>query len=138
MGFLFFNNMLLYRSQVLFMKNKKVLEAMIAIFESKKIDWMGFKITKSNYRSYHHIDEKRNGGQESIDNGAILSRDSHKLLHLIEEKYYDLYLQWQLLFIDINNLRKPIDDTTLKRILQLQKETLLFVKSQNIELPFIL
>lgn len=108
------------------MKNKKVLDEMLKIFNYPKKDWMGFTITKKNYISYHHILEKRNGGIESVDNGAILSRTSHLLLHKLEDINYDLYLNWQVLFLDINASKKPIDEYYYNEIEALKKETKIF------------
>ena len=105
------------------MKNKHILEEMIQIFGKQKFDWMGYKITPQNYISYHHILEKRNGGKETVDNGAILSKDSHILLHKLEQINYDLYLHWQLLFININEKKAPLDDDSLWEIEVLLKET---------------
>ncbi len=112
------------------MKDKKVMQELIRLF-NPKIDWMGFIITPKNYISYHHIDEKRNGGKETVDNGAILSRTSHMLLHKIEHFNKDLYLKWQLLFIDINLTRKPLTEDTLQRICELTLETKDFFISIN-------
>lgn len=112
------------------MKDKKVMQELIRLF-NPKIDWMGFIITPKNYISYHHIDEKRNGGKETVDNGAILSRTSYMLLHKIEHFNKDLYLKWQLLFIDINLTRKPLTEDTLQKICELTLETKEFFISIN-------
>ena len=113
------------------MKNKKVIEEMLIIWGNPKKDWMGYNISKKNYVSYHHINEKRNGGLETIENGAILTRTSHLLLHRIELLNYDLYLEWQLLFLDINKSRKPLDDYFIGRIGHLKRETKEFYASLN-------
>lgn len=113
------------------MKNKHVLEEMLIIFGYPKKDWMGYKFSKKNYISYHHILEKRNNGIESIDNGALLSRTSHLLLHKIELINYDLYLKWQILFMEINASRKPLDDYFYVKIAELKKETKEFFVSFN-------
>lgn len=113
------------------MKNKKVMLEMMLIFGNPKTDWMGYKITKRNYLSYHHINEKRNGGEETIENGAILTKTSHQLLHKIEETNYDLYLEWQVLFLEINNYRKPLDDYLIGKIGHLKRETKEYFISLN-------
>ncbi len=105
---------------------------MLRIYGNPKTDWMGYKITQKNYVSYHHILEKRNGGIESVDNGAILSRTSHKLLHKIEQINYDLYLEWQLLFLEINHYRKPLDSELIGKIGHLKRETKEFFISLNL------
>ena len=113
------------------MKNKQILYEMLMIFGNPRKDWMGYKYSKKNYISYHHILEKRNDGIESIDNGALLSRTSHILLHKIESENYDLYLKWQQLFIEINLSRKPLDDYFYAKIAGLRKETKEFFASLN-------
>ena len=113
------------------MKNKKVMIEMLKIWGYPKKDWMGYPITKKNYVSYHHINEKRNGGLETVENGAILTRTSHLLLHRIELLNYDLYLKWQLLFLEINASRRPLDDYFLAKIGHLKRETKEFYASLN-------
>lgn len=113
------------------MKNRKVLDEMLRIFGYPKKDWMGYKISKKNYISYHHILEKRNDGEETIDNGALLSRTSHQLLHKIELINYDLYLEWQCLFLDLNNLKRPLTENEYAKIGALKNETKNFFASLN-------
>ncbi len=113
------------------MKNKKVLEEMLEIYGYPKIDWMGYKFSSNNYVSFHHIDEKRNGGCETIDNGALLSRTSHVLLHIIEHCNYELYMKWQCLFIDFNACRRPLNEYQIEEIMELRKETKDFFISLN-------
>jgi hypothetical protein len=64
---------------------KKITEIMINEYKIKGIDMMGYRMNK-NEASYHHlIIPRRKGGEESIENGAILNRKtSHPYLHIIE------------------------------------------------------
>ena len=36
---------------------------------------------KSNYYTYHHIKRRSEGGQTTLKNGALLSRENHEWLH---------------------------------------------------------
>ena len=67
------------------------LNYLLILFNIKKeiieYDWMGFKITEENYISTHHIEEICYGGEDSLDNLAILSCLSHRYLH--EQIQYD-------------------------------------------------
>lgn len=113
------------------MKNKSVLLEMFKIYGYSDKDWMGFKITKKNGISYHHIFEKRNGGEETVDNGAILTKNSHALLNRLEINNYDLYCKWNLLFMEINETKKPLDDYLIGKIGHLKRETKEFFISLN-------
>ena len=75
---------------------------LIEIYKPMGIDWMCFQITKKNPYSFHHIKKQQDGGLLIIENGAILSKKSHRLLNWIEEKYPVLYLDWEELFSLIN------------------------------------
>ena len=55
-------------------------------------DFMGYKLSKHNPYSYHHIVKKENGGNTSLENGAILTKNSHNLLHIIEYREYQIYI----------------------------------------------
>ena len=64
-------------------KVQLVRERMITIYG--EACWMGYKLSKKNPFTYHHIIEKRNGGGVTIDNGAILTRIAHDDLNRIEQ-----------------------------------------------------
>ena len=97
---------------------KSITNLMIAIYNLKKIDFMGYTFTKSN-ASYHHlIVPRRLGGPETIENGAVLNgKTSHPYLHRIESVDLDVFNDITSEMIDINvkgfldlyNLRK-LDD----------------------------
>ena len=89
------------------MKNKDILYEMINIYGINKIDWMGWEITSTNKLTYHHIIEKRNGGEESVQNGALLTRKAHQALHQAEVYNPDLYNEYQYWFRIINDMMCP-------------------------------
>ena len=81
---------------------QKVLDQMIEIYKPNGYDWMGTPITSSNKLTYHHIVKEKDGGEVSISNGALLTKSSHRLLHMLESRNMDLYEEWQWLFYAIN------------------------------------
>ena len=68
---------------------------------------MGTPITKDNPLTYHHI-EKRNDNNTTLQNGALLTKSSHRKLHMLESRDIDLYNEWNWLFYAINIPYKQI------------------------------
>ncbi len=80
---------------------KNVTKLIIRIYNVKKIDWMGYKVSKDNPYTYHHLKKKEYGGKEDLKNGAILTDIAHKYLHIIESRDKELYdllnnVLWQI------------------------------------------
>ena len=86
-------------------KVQMVREQMLSIFGEGC--WMGYKVTKKNQYTYHHIKEARYGGRVSIDNGALLTRGAHNDLNLLDEHARDLYHELNDLFKILNQTKKP-------------------------------
>ena len=86
---------------------QKVREKMISIYGEGC--WMGYKLTKKNPYTYHHIREARNGGRVTLDNGALLTRLAHNDLNEMENhgKTRCLYRELNELFKELNKTRKP-------------------------------
>lgn len=95
---------------------KRVLRIMVDIFQPEGIDWMNFAISRDNPYTYHHIIERSKGGDKSIDNGAILTRKAHTLLHVLEKVCPDAYNDLQNVFLKINDSKKPILDDYIREI----------------------
>ena len=74
---------------------KEITKLIIEEYNLKKIDFMGYRLNKKD-ASYHHlIIPRRLGGEESVDNGAVLNgRTSHPYLHVIEN--IDKGLFWEI------------------------------------------
>lgn len=89
------------------MHNRFILEEMKRIYGHTRIDWMGYKVTKHNKLTYHHINEKRNGGEESVENGALLTRTAHDILHKLEIICPELYEEYNCIFKIINLSKRP-------------------------------
>lgn len=79
---------------------KPITKHMIKIYNLDKLCFMGYTLDKT--ASFHHIVKKCNGGKEEINNGAVLNKEAHEYLHVIEYKDIDTY-------ITINNILKIIN-----------------------------
>lgn len=80
---------------------QELLQKLINIYKPNGYDWMGTPITKNNQLTYHHI-EKNNGNNTTLENGALLTKSSHRKLNILETKDVDLYDEWNWLFYAIN------------------------------------
>ena len=84
-----------------------VTKELITIYKPNGIDWMNFKITRENPITYHHIEKRELGGVKTLENGAILTKNSHQYLHLIECKEDKLYYAINKLLKLINIQKTP-------------------------------
>ena len=80
---------------------------MIDIYHTYDMDWMGEEINNSSILSRHHIKKKEDGGEDNINNYALLTVDSHRFLNLIEEKYPKDYLVLNEMFLELNKSSRP-------------------------------
>lgn len=69
--------------------------------------WMGYKVSRKNQYTFHHIKEKRNGGKEVIENGALLTRKAHDDLNELESEKRILYKKLNELFTMLNKTQAP-------------------------------
>ena len=108
----------------------QVKEEMIREFELKKLgyDMMGYTFNNKKQLSYHHlIVAKRNGGQITFQNGAILRQNtSHDYLHRIEFTEPEIFYLITSELID-ENIKCMVDIENLKRI----RELLLYFESKH-------
>lgn len=102
---------------------KGVFTEMLNIYKPIDIDWMGYKISKKNPLTYHHIKEVSKKGKKKVDNGALLTKKAHNLLHEIQKYNLKLYNEWQQLFREINETHSIIDDMNLEKIKKLRLKT---------------
>ena len=78
------------------------IELMMKIYETYDIDWMGDEIKKPSDLTRHHIVKKENGGENDISNYALLTKNSHSLLHYLEYNYNYEYNYLNTLFLELN------------------------------------
>ncbi len=96
--------------------NNKNLKLMIRKYKPDGYDWMNFTLTRRNPYTFHHIISRSDGGEDSIDNGAILTRRAHDLLHLLEYVCPDAFEDLQNVFIRINQSHKCVTDDDICEI----------------------
>ena len=79
---------------------------------------MGYRFSETNASFHHLIIPRRLGGEESIENGAVLNNESsHPYLHIVEGRDYDMFLaiteeiqkEKEKGYIDKDNIKR-IDD----------------------------
>ena len=93
-----------------------VLTRMIDRYEPDDEDWMGFKLSNNNTYTFHHIRERRAGGKEEMENGAILTRFGHQFLNYLDHHNKRAYNDYQAIFRQINKNKGPIPDDLLEDI----------------------
>lgn len=93
-----------------------VLTRMIDKYEPEDEDWMGFKLSNNNTYTFHHIRERRAGGKEEMENGAILTRFAHQFLNYLDRHNKRAYNDYQAIFRQINKNKGPIPDDLLEDI----------------------
>lgn len=81
---------------------KKVLKLLVTKFAITEFDWMNFKITEENPLTFHHIKKVAQGGEETLDNGAPLTKYAQEYLHLIETCSFKLYRRINRVLAEIN------------------------------------
>ena len=98
---------------------KQITKDMIRIYKIKELgfDFAGYKLQKGDIYTYHHnIIAKRNGGPETIWNGAILcGKTIHPYLHLIEQYDPEIFYLITSEIID-ENIKRKLTLDSLRRI----------------------
>ena len=98
---------------------KQIIRDMIVLYKINELgfDFCGYSLQKGDIYTYHHnIIARRNGGPETISNGAILcGKSSHPYLHVIEAKDYDRFLAITSELID-ENIKGYLDQENLLAI----------------------
>ena len=82
---------------------KQTTKLMVNMYNLHKIDFAGYKVSKDNPYTYHHLVKRCQGGKETIENGAILARNMHEYLNIVESRDLELYNY-------INNVLKQINE----------------------------
>ena len=122
------------------MTNSEILRRMKKIYYpegTEYLDWMGFKITDNNIRTYHHITKAEDLKKEekdyipTISNGAYLSKKSHELLHRIEQRDRQLYEEWNKIFKLIVDIGTYPPDDVWNLIFELQEKTIEIDKNKT-------
>lgn len=92
------------------MKKPVIRKELVIIFGCKNYDWFGVPVTLSDKITYHHITKAENGGDETLENGALLTQSMHRLLHMMEFINPELYEEAKYWFEIINKTRRPLNE----------------------------
>lgn len=84
------------------------------IWRMEEMDWLGYK-NEERY-SFHHIQKKCDGGEQRINNGAVLHISSHQYLHTIENYDLDKYIFLNTILKAINEQREMPSIKQLKQM----------------------
>ncbi len=91
-------------------ENQILLQTLIEIYRPDNFDWLSYQITKNNILTLHHVIKAADGGNLEIENSALLTKKSHRALHICENKDYILYSEINDFFREIISYRKALDD----------------------------
>ena len=98
---------------------KQIVRNMIVLYKINELgfDFCGYSLQKGDIYTYHHnIIARRNGGPETISNGAILcGKSSHPYLHIIEAKDLERFNAITSELID-ENIKGYLDQENLLAI----------------------
>ena len=97
---------------------KAITSDMIRLYKLKQLgyDFMAYRYSKKQASYHHMIVPKRNGGAETIQNGAVLMRDTaHDFIHRIEMVDNDVFNDITSEMID-ENIKGFLDPKNLVRI----------------------
>ncbi|MBR4260682.1 MAG: HNH endonuclease [Clostridia bacterium] len=85
---------------------EKLKIEMLKIYKPiSNLDWMNYKLIKSDV-TFHHIIKREDGGRRDIENGALLMPVAHQYLHLIEYKDIETYNAINRIFKYINQQKQ--------------------------------
>lgn len=85
---------------------EKLKIEMLKIYKPiSNLDWMNYKLIKSDV-TFHHIIKREDGGRRDIENGALLMPVAHQYLHLIEYKDIETYNAINRFFKYINQQKQ--------------------------------
>lgn len=96
------------------MKHKT--KRMIRIYELTDKCFMGFSVKQDSKFTFHHCIKKEYGGSNSIDNGAILTKEAHQFLNYLEINNYELYYLINCILIEISKGKQHPSNEQWKEI----------------------
>lgn len=104
--------------------NEEILQ-MMNIYNTFSLDWMGDEIKTPSDLTRHHITKKQYNGEDNISNYALLTTNSHHLIHYLEVNYNKEYNLINKLLLELNQSKKePTEEyfSEMKKILKIVKK----------------
>lgn len=102
-------------------ENQILVQDLVKIYQPLGFDWLSYQITKSNILTLHHVIKVADGGLLSIDNAALLTKKSHRGLHMCESRDIILYADINEFFKEIIARRAPLDDYLIRESREYKK-----------------
>ena len=107
------------------------IKLMIEKYGTYETDWLNDKINSYSELTKHHIIKKEKGGINDISNFALLTTNSHRLIHYLEDKYYKDYVSLNNLFLELNRSEKPPTIEYYDNIKRIIKRVKKCIKNEN-------
>ena len=107
------------------------IKEMINIYNTFDVDWMGDKIESLSDLTRHHIVKKEKNGENNINNYALLTKNSHQLIHYIEINYNKEYIFINKLLLELNKSKEPPTNDYYHNILKILKKIKKEIKNKN-------
>jgi len=105
--------------------NRVIKRQMIDIYGA--VDMLtGFEADEREL-TYHHLEKREYGGQQTIENGAVLLREMHQWLHAMEMYYPDIF---DLVNDCLMGYKNAIDTNNINLISQYWEEVLPELQNQ--------
>ena len=82
-------------------ENQILLRYLVKIYKPDGFDWLSYQITKKNILTLHHVVKVEDGGPLCLENAALLTKRSHRALHMCECRDFILYSEINDFFRDI-------------------------------------
>ena len=92
--------------------NQLLLQELIVIYKPEDFDWLSYQITRNNILTLHHVIKAADGGELKKENAALLTKKSHRALHICESIYSEI----NDFFREIIAFNASLDDYLKKRI----------------------
>ena len=106
--------------------NEEILQ-MMNIYNTFSLDWMGDEIKTPSDLTRHHIKKKQYDGENSINNYALLTTNSHHLIHYLEVNYNKEYNLINKLLLELNQSGKePTEEyfSEMNKILKIVRKSI--------------
>ena len=102
--------------------NEEILQ-MMNIYNTFSLDWMGDEIKTPSDLTRHHIKKKQHDGENSINNYALLTTNSHHLIHYLEVNYNKEYNLINKLLLELNQSKKEMAESLITTSLKLKQQS---------------
>lgn len=83
---------------------RSIVKDLCIYYKMKDVDWLGYKLSRHDKFTFHHIVPRSKGGSSESSNCAVLcGSSSHQYIHIIEYKNPDTFKYLSLILKEINN-----------------------------------